>query len=178
MLKVFSTMATLALIVNSYGLDLYKVNDGNLKMPPLVDNSTYANVDEIHTTHLHIDLKADFNERTLSGFVLHTMKAVKPTLYAQFDIWDLNITSVYDGIQGFDLKFWIVDPNPAIGQVLHVELPWEMSAGEIFDIGIRYSTSPTGGAFSWLTAEQTACGNLPYVLTDCEDINARTVYPL
>ena len=53
-----------------------------------------------------------------------------------------------------------------------------MSAGEIFDIGIRYSTSPTGGAFSWLTAEQTACGNLPYVLTDCEDINARTVYPL
>ena len=153
MLKVFSTMATLALIVNSYGLDLYKVNDGNLKMPPLVDNSTYANVDEIHTTHLHIELLADFNERTLSGYVLHTMKVVKPTLYAQFDIWDLNITSVYDGIQGFDLKFWIVKPNPIIGQVLHVELPWEMSAGEIFDIGIRYSTSPTGNAFSWLNAE-------------------------
>ena len=56
MLKVFSTMATLALIVNSYGLELYKVNDGNFKMPPLVDNSTYANVDEIHTTHLHIEL--------------------------------------------------------------------------------------------------------------------------
>ena len=57
-------------------------------------------------------------------------------------------------------------------------MPWEKQPGEICEIVILYETSPTGGAFSWLTAEQTICGKLPYVLTDCEDINARTVYPL
>ena len=45
-------------------------------------------------------------------------------------------------------------------------------------IGITYTTSPTGHAFSWLTAEQTAGKVLPYMFTQCEDINCRSVVPL
>ena len=60
-------MAMLALIVNSYGLDFFKDIEDDYRMPPAVDNSTYGNVDEIHTVHLDIDLTADFEESKLFG---------------------------------------------------------------------------------------------------------------
>ena len=45
-------------------------------------------------------------------------------------------------------------------------------------IRISYETSATGHAFSWLSAEQTAGKILPYMFTQCEDINCRSVAPL
>jgi len=45
-------------------------------------------------------------------------------------------------------------------------------------VSIRYNTSESGQAFSWLTAEQTAGKKLPYMFTQCEDINCRSVAPL
>lgn len=71
-----------------------------------------------------------------------------------------------------------MEPNPAIGSVLQVQLPRQVQAGETVDVKINYSTSPTGQAFSWLTAEQTAGGKVPYMFTQCEDINCRSVAPL
>lgn len=53
-----------------------------------------------------------------------------------------------------------------------------MNEGDVVYLGINYETSPTGQAFSWMSPEQTAGGLLPYMFTQCEDINCRSVAPL
>jgi len=50
--------------------------------------------------------------------------------------------------------------------------------GDRVSVKIVYVTSPTGQAFSWLNPEQTAGGVYPYLFTQCEDINCRSVAPL
>lgn len=81
-------------------------------------------------------------------------------------------------MQGAPLAFTIETPNSLIGQVLVITLDKTYVAGETVDISIDYTTSKTGQAFSWLTAKQTSGGLLPYMFTQCEDINCRSVAPL
>ena len=47
--------------------------------PPLADNSTYGNTEQIHTTHVSLNLNVDFDTRELSGNAIHQMNVVAPT---------------------------------------------------------------------------------------------------
>ena len=113
-------------------------------MPPRADNSTYGNTEEIHTTHLDLNLTVDFNSTTLSGQAFHTMSVLQYTYIVQFDIWDLDIHSVFNASDGASLNYTILQPNPLIGSVLQVALRRVVHPGESIRIGIDYTTSPTG----------------------------------
>jgi leukotriene-A4 hydrolase len=178
MLKLFTSLATLAFVSQARRPDRYLPND--IIRPPLADNSTYGNTEEIHTEHLALNLTVDFDARTLSGQAYHQMRVRKPTSTAQFDIWSLDIANVFNASDSGHarLNFTIAQPNPLIGSVLQVQLDREVRTGEWVHIGIEYTTSPDGHAFSWLTAAQTAGQKLPYMFTQCEDINCRSVAPL
>ena len=106
------------------------------------------------------------------------MNVIADTKVAQFDIWDLTINGAFNATDGSSFDYYIVQPNPEIGSVLVINFTRTVSTGESVDVGISYTTSPTGQAFSWLTAEQTAGQKLPYMFTQCEDINCRSVAPL
>ena len=127
---------------------------------------------------MKLDLTVDFDTRQLIGDAIHTMNVLQETNIAQFDIWNLDITNVYNATDSSEMTFSIEQPNPLIGSVLKIDLPRNVQPGETVDIGIEYSTSSEGQAFSWLNAEQTAGGVLPYMFTQCEDINCRSVAPL
>jgi leukotriene-A4 hydrolase len=149
---------------------------------PRVDNSTFGNIDEIHTTHYFVDWTVGWDNRTLSGFIVHDMMVVKPTKYIQLDAWALNITDVQQAQAGAamdatlmagmipehpeaELEYTIKSPTPISGSVLIIELPRRYSVGEQVSVQIWYETSATGNAFSWLNASQTAGGKLPYLFT-------------
>lgn len=53
-----------------------------------------------------------------------------------------------------------------------------VEAGDTISVVVKYTTSPSGQAFSWLTPAQTAGKTLSYMFTQCEDINCRSVAPL
>ena len=72
----------------------------------------------------------------------------------------------------------MLQPNPLIGSVLEVKLDRGYDPGEEVLLEITYATQPSGQAFSWLNPDQTAGGKLPYMFTQCEDINCRSVVPL
>ena len=150
-------MASLALAANAYKPSLekhFRAND--VVMPPLADNSTYGNTEQIRTKHVDLDLTVDFDARTLSGNATHEMVVVAATSVAQFDIWDLTVNQVSVGTSMDDLSsasFTILQPNPAIGSVLQVTIPSGYSVGETVFVVINYVTSPTGQAFSWLNPE-------------------------
>ena len=129
------------------------VHNDDIRMPPLADNSTYGNIDQIRTEHLQLYLDVDFDNRTLSGVANHVMDVVAETDIAQFDVWNLSIESVADGNSSAALNFTVSSPNPKIGSVLQVKLGRTVQPGEQVILVIAYSTSPTGQAFSWLNAE-------------------------
>jgi len=56
-----------------------------------VDNSTYANADMIHTTHMHLDWVVDFNQEKLIAQITHDMEVLKPTNYVVFDSWLIDV---------------------------------------------------------------------------------------
>ena len=152
MLKVFSTLASLVFTLSSARLSKHMFSDMNdVIMPPLADNSTYGNTEEIRTTNVHLNLTVDFDARVLDGWAYHDMEVVSDTDIVQFDIWDLTID--YCLFEGSYVTFTILQPNPLIGSVLQVQLPRTLSTGETVMIGVKYTTSPTGQAFSWLNAE-------------------------
>ena len=97
MLKVFGTLTALILAVSASGLGKKRFQSfaNDVIMPPLADNSTYGNTEEIHTTHVSLDLSVDFDQRTLNGIASHSMNVIENnTTLAQFDIWNLEIFGV------------------------------------------------------------------------------------
>ena len=132
MQKLVSTVASLVTVSSAqrhYGLEKhYRAND--VIMPPLADNSTYGNTEQIHTTHLMLDLNVDFDTRKLSGRATHQMNVIEATNVVQFDIWDLDIAGVSNSTDQSSLSHTILQPNPKIGSVLQVTLPREVQVGE------------------------------------------------
>jgi hypothetical protein len=63
---------------------------------PLCDNSTYGNVDEIATSHYHVDWQVDFTSSIITGSVIHDLVAmVDDVLYLQLDVWNIQVNAVY-----------------------------------------------------------------------------------
>ena len=112
------------------------------------------------------------------------MLASAVTNQVQFDSWDLSIINVVgwsltDGAAALNVTNWeIVTANAEIGQTLVVILDREVAVGEEIQVEMLYYTSATGQAFSWLNPAQTDGKKLPYMFTQCEDINCRSVAPL
>lgn len=160
-----------------------------------VDNSTYANADMIHTTHYHVDWKVDFNTEQLIGSITHDLEVLTDTNILVMDSWGNIISSVemlHPGsakcmrdqcsndiiYSGYPLT-WSVDVvNPIIGDQLTINFPDIHKAGESLSVRIWYATNQESQAMSWLKPSQTSGGVLPYIYTQCEDINCRSVAPL
>ena len=101
MFKTIVTLASLAFTLASARMGsslLNSLTDTSVLMPPVADNSTYGNTDQIRTTNVHMNVTVDFDTRTLDGWAYHTMEVVEATNIVQFDVWDLTIHAcLFDG---------------------------------------------------------------------------------
>jgi len=162
---------------------------------PSTDNSTFANTDYVQDYHIQIDWDYVFwGNSTLSGSITHELKVIQDTDFVTFDIWDLTISSVVSTAPGSaktatknghkvelgttELLWNVQTKDPGSGQVLTIQLDSTAVEGSDIAIQIFYSTSPTANALTWLTPAQTAGGVYPYMFSQCEDINCRSVAPL
>ena len=59
-----------------------------------------------------------------------------------------------------------------------MQLPELATPNKVQSIRVNYNTQPTAMALSWMTPEQTAGKKLPYLFSQCESINCRSVAPL
>jgi leukotriene-A4 hydrolase len=63
---------------------------------PACDNSTYGNVEELATSHYHIDWNIDFDNSIIKGSVVHDLVAmIDNVAYLQLDIWNIDVTGVF-----------------------------------------------------------------------------------
>jgi leukotriene-A4 hydrolase len=141
-------------------------------MPEIArDIHSYARPNEARVTHVALDLHADFAAKTLSGRSTLTLSRAAGAEQVILDTDDLTIESVADA-GGRPLRFSVGDDNATLGRPLTVQLPAGVS-----EIAVTYRTSPSAAALQWLTPEQTAGKQHPYLYSQGQAILTRTWIP-
>jgi leukotriene-A4 hydrolase len=155
-----------------------------------LDPSSYSNVEEFVPKHLSFNMEIDFEQSVVSGTVTHTMEALTNDMTTVYmDVWDgLTVKSAEFAVDEASrsscptnfmvMSFAITTPNPNIGNALAVELPCSVPSGTIFYLKFAYETTPDTTALSWLTPEQTAGKQLPYMYSLCQMNFCRDFAPM
>ena len=141
------------------------------------DPSSYANTEAFVTTHLILDLTADFDRKTLSGTAeLVVNRRNDNATELVLDTRDLTIRSVEatSGSSEWTSTAYKLDPSTAaFGSALRITMP---SGAD--KVRITYSSSPTAKGLQWLTPAQTAGKKRPFLFSQAQAIQARSFIPL
>jgi aminopeptidase N len=137
----------------------------------IVDAHSYSNFNDVNTKHLHLDLSVDFETKTLSGFVKHTIDNSNNSEKIIFDIKGVEVEKVYlnDNDESIDFK---VVKGSETGDALEVPIDSKTKEVTIF-----YNTTSKSEALQWLNPQQTAGKNSPYLFTQGQAILTRTWIP-
>ncbi|TNN27497.1 Leukotriene A-4 hydrolase [Liparis tanakae] len=150
------------------------------------------------TRHLNLVLHVDFSRRVLRGSVQLTLEALEDRFSAlvsgpgpgpgpgpvgtpsglrrvsvvtlqTLDTKALQIFSVT--ANGQAAQFTMGPKHSFKGTPLDITLPFDLSRGQHVVVEVAYETSPEASALQWLSPEQTAGGERPYLFSQCQVIN-------
>lgn len=174
-MKKITLLLLSGLILNSCTNNQYESNRNKIEKMETSENTdvhSYAQFDKAYTTHLYIDLNADFDKKILSGVAAHTIKNNNASEII-FDIKDLNIEKVVTNDNINDVKFSIGAEDKILGRPLIVEITPNTTRVEIY-----YTTNPSSEAVQWLSPQQTADKIDPFLFTQGEAILTRSWIPI
>lgn len=140
---------------------------------PVRDAHSYANLDEIKTKHIHLDLEVDFTTKSIYGIARHEM-INNGTDTAVFDIKGLEINRVTIGKEEHEANadYVIGKDDPILGAPLSVKI----DSNTTF-INIYYKTTSESSALDWLDPILTNGKKHPYLYTQGQAILTRTWIP-
>ncbi|MES2017100.1 MAG: M1 family metallopeptidase [Pseudomonadota bacterium] len=142
-----------------------------------LDPLSYARYDLVRTSALHMDLKADFGKRTLSGFAELSLDWIdKSVRTLDLDTRDLSIAKIQ--VQSQDgswssVPYQLDKADAEKGQALHVALKNQPGKVRIY-----YHTIPGSKALQWLAPARTLSGKHPYMFSHSWPIDARSWVPV
>lgn len=141
------------------------------------DPHSYSDPRAFRTTHVALDLTADFSRKRLVGHVdlaLQRIDAAARELV--LDTRDLTIRAVeLRSPKSSPLQFRLDKADPILGSALRISVP---DVGERLTVRIEYETSPNATGLQWLEPSQTAGGKHPYLYSQSQAIHARSWIPL
>ena len=137
----------------------------------VLDQHSHANVAEVKTTHLHLDLSVDFESKLLVGSVRHSIDNIAGVETMIFDSHSLTIEKV-ELDNGVETTFELGNYDELLGKSLSVAVLPETES-----VTIYYSTAPDSKALQWLAPQQTAGKSEPYLFTQGEAVLTRTWIP-
>ena len=173
MLRKFSIVVLSIVLVSCGEKDNYD---------PARDYFTFANVNQLTTHHVSLDLDVDFTERKLRGHVLLHMNAVDEFVQEiVLDTRDLTIDNVAflvaDG-QAIVATFEMRESDKVLGTPLVIGIPSDIETQDEIIVRIDYETSPGSTALQWLPPELTAGGKHPMMFSQSQAVHARSWIPL
>lgn len=171
MRSVFFVFATL-LLLTACSDNNPKEEEIEVKEEGTVDLHSFANVKDIHTTHLHLDLRVNFGSKIIYGVARHEMSGHTCDT-AIFDIKELEIKKVTLG-KGDETStdFVIGKYDSLLGQPLKVKITPDTKY-----INIYYQTTEKSEALDWLEPELTAGKKNPFLYTQGQAILTRSWIP-
>lgn len=142
-----------------------------------VSANSYANVQQVRTTHLALDLKVDFARKQLSGTATLDLQRVDPAAtQVVLDTSLLDIQKVEtsaDGETWLTAQYTLGSEDEVLGAPLTIELPSGANR-----VRVTYATRPEASGLQWLDAAQTLGKKHPFLFTQSEAIHARSWIPL
>lgn len=136
------------------------------------DYHSFANPESIKVIHLNLDLTVDFAKKVLVGTAeLDFQKVAHNATQLILDTRDLTINSVT--AMGKEVDFGLAKGDSFLGAALTIDVPADADS-----VLISYQTSPAASGVQWLTPEQTAGKNHPFLFTQAQAIHARSFIPL
>lgn len=140
------------------------------------DGFTYANYDEVAVTNADFDLTTDFDAKTFSGSVALDLDYIETD--AETLVLDTNDLSI-ETVEGWTGGAWspvdyeLGEDDPVMGAPMTVSLEEKPDR-----IRIRYATDPGAEGLQWLSPEQTAGKQHPFLFSQFQAIQARSFAPL
>jgi leukotriene-A4 hydrolase len=149
---------------------------------PARDYFTFANVEQVQTRHIALDLNVDFVESKLRGHVLLHMDVIDESASEIIlDTRDLaidNVAFVGAGDELATASYSMGKTDAIMGTPLVIKIPSGSSGREKLVVRIDYETSPDSTALQWLPPELTAGGEHPMMFSQSQAIHARSWIPL
>jgi len=139
-----------------------------------VDLHSHANLDEVKTKHLHLDLDVNFENNTIYGIARHSIEQLKETDSAIFDIKYLDIQKVTVGKEKEkETDYVIGQHDPILGAPLLVAID-----SSVQFINIYYKTTDKTEALDWLAPELTEGKKYPFMYSQGQAVLTRSWIPL
>jgi hypothetical protein len=140
------------------------------------DQFTYANYQDVIVKHAALDLDVDFDAKVLDGNVTLRFERINPEARTLIlDTKDLAIKGVaLETDAGWmPADYTLADADPVLGSALSIAI-----GADATEARISYTTSPAAEGLQWLTPAQTAGKEKPYLFSQAQAINARTMLPI
>ena len=141
-----------------------------LNEPEARDWHSFARPQEARVTHVALDLALDFEAQRIEGTATLDLQAADGAQEIVLDSKGLEIQAVTDA-QGQALPHALGQGDAIRGQPLTIRM------GDAQQVRIRYRSAPNAGALQWLTREQTAGGQHPYLFSQGQAILNRSWIP-
>jgi leukotriene-A4 hydrolase len=141
------------------------------------DIHSFANPQQIAVTHLDLDLNVLFDRLSVQGTVVLTLerndsnadKLILDTRLLQIDETEWS----KDGKAFREAEFTMGPEDKILGRALTIGLPKEAKF-----VRVAYSSDPLSSGLQWLTPEQTAGKQHPFMFSQSQAIHARSWIPL
>src|SRR5690554_3418345 len=139
------------------------------------DLHSYAALDQVSTSHLHLAVAVDFERSQVRGSASYDLVRHSDATEIHLDTRELTISKAEIAVNGDwqDTTFALAEAHPALGQKLTVQI------GDQADkVRIHYASAPTASGLQWLTPAQTAGKQQPFMFSQSQAIHARSWIPI
>ena len=143
------------------------------------DVHSFSNPKQIRVTNVDLDWTVSFEEKSIKGFADLSFERAKEAASAPIilDTRDLKIerteTSSDDGKTFQPAEFKLGEADKILGSSLTIPLPADANKVRVY-----YKSAPTASGLQWLSAEQTAGKQKPFMFSQAQAIHARSFIPI
>src|SRR5215208_2456793 len=133
------------------------------------DPTSYVDLSQGEINHIDFHIQVDFQSRTLDVEATYQLREpITGSLY--LDSFKLDMNEAH--VNGRKLEWEFDQQDEVLGSRLHLK-GFENDSS----FTLTFKTSPEARALQWMNASQTLGGAHPFLFSQCQASNARSVFP-